>query len=268
VNANADAGLNFSFVDIAPGNYHMFIEAGDRTKREDCCDIIASSEVHILDRDVTDLHLSANANDVHGRIKMIGDLPFHPTSYLSLAALPDDVRSRQVQCDVMGNFVIPSVISGRWKLRISNLSRDAAVIDVLQSSTSVFEDGFSIEDKTPEPLEVLLSPAGSVEGIIRDSNGRPAAGAIAFLAPSGPNESFAALYQNTEADASGRFVFSHVAEGDYQLYSIELVNRSKESLPKTMTDVQTFLRSFIQRGSALHVQRGIVASIDLNQLPN
>jgi len=158
----AGSGLNFSFAGIPSGNYHMLIEARNSTKREDCCDIIASSDLRLLDRDVTDLRLSASGNDVHGRIKVIGDPEFHPTLNLSLAMLPDDIRSRKVQPDGMGTFVIPSVISGRWKLQIANLPRDAAVVDVLQSSSSVFDGGFSIEDKTPEPLEVLLSPAGSI----------------------------------------------------------------------------------------------------------
>jgi len=104
--------------------------------------------------------------------------------------------------------------------------------------------------------------------MIRDPAGEPAAGAIAFLIPSEPNQSFAALYQNAEADAAGRFVFSQVAEGNYRIYSVELTNRSKESLPKTMTDVQEFVSSFINKGSDLHVQRGVAASIVLNQLRN
>jgi len=38
--------------------------------------------------------------------------------------------------------------------------------------------------------------------------------------------------------------------------------------PKTMTDVQEFVSSFINKGSDLHVQRGVAASIVLNQLRN
>jgi hypothetical protein len=160
------------------------------------------------------------------------------------------------------------VISGRWKLRISKLPKDTAVVDVQQSGASIYEDGLTVEDKSPEPVQVLLSPAGYIDGTVRDSDGRPVPGAIVFLTPSPQNQSFAALYQNAEADASGRFMFASVAEGDYRLYSFETSGPIKESLPRTGTGIRKFLGSYIDQGSVLHVQQGVASSIDLRKLPN
>src|SRR6185295_5082489 len=98
--------------------------------------------------------------------------------------------------------------------------KDLVVIDVRQGAESVFENGFTVNGRTPEPIQMILSPVGAIDGIVRDAQQQRLAGARILLLPSPPNEGNSALFQRTAADAAGRFTIPTAAVGDYILYAL------------------------------------------------
>jgi hypothetical protein len=257
--------LEFAFSEVRPGSYHMYVETGNRVNRQDCCDVVGVADLRVGGEDVNGLRVRASVVDVSGRVEVLGNPSAKPSTSFNLAIVPDDIQTRLVKSDVAGAFTIPAVMNGKWKLQTSGLAKGYAVFDVMQGDASVYESGFQIEDKPPQSLRVLLSPAGTIDGVVRDAQQKPVPAANVLLIPSAPNPMASALYRSASSDAAGRFSFAAVPEGDFSVFAFDGSGLNEE-IPKTSAAIQEFIVRDASRGTKARVTAGTVISVDLERL--
>jgi hypothetical protein len=105
------------------------------------------------------------------------------------------------------------------------------------------------------------SGARSVEGTVRDSRGKPVAGAIAVLVPPRERRHNRALYYTAKADAMGHFKIQGVAPGGYSLFSWQ-----------NMPDGAYFNDRFVTRneeaGRRVSVVQSSVTGADITLIPS
>ena len=131
------------------------------------------------------------------------------------------------------------------------------IADVRQSSASVFDSGFAIGSRDPDPIEIwIASGAGVVDGVVEDGPTKFAPGAVVALIPEARRLENRALYAVTNADASGRFSFRGVAPGDYQVLAWE-------STPPNAYQSMSFLRKYEGRGKNVRVTQSGTASVEV-----
>jgi hypothetical protein len=93
------------------------------------------------------------------------------------------------------------------------------IADVRQSS-SVYDSGFDIGSESPNPLQVILnSGAGRIDGIVRDSESKPVAGATVVLVPSEARRENREMYHNVISDSAGHFEIRNIAPESYKLFA-------------------------------------------------
>jgi len=153
-----------------------------------------------------------------------------------------------------GAFNVPSVPPGRFRIgSISGLPQDYYIVDVRQNGGSVFDSGFDVDNRSPQPLEVVLNRGtGVVDGVVMDGQSGVAAGAIVALVPEAKRFENRVLFASATSDSSGRFVFRGVAPGDYRLFAWA-------STPPNAYQNAGFVGKFEARAHAVHVvQSGTV----------
>jgi hypothetical protein len=70
------------------------------------------------------------------------------------------------------------------------------------------------------PVEILLAADGaSVEGVVPDAEGKPAAGARVVLAPAPDLRERADAWRTTEADQAGRFQLKGITPGEAKIFA-------------------------------------------------
>jgi hypothetical protein len=84
----------------------------------------------------------------------------------------------------------------------------------------VFDDGFSVGNTPPEPVEIVVGRSpGRVEGTVRDALGNPVAHPTVVLVPSPPHRNNSDLYRQGPADLSGKFSIQTVPPGAYKIFA-------------------------------------------------
>ena len=121
---------------------------------------------------------------------------------------------------------------------------------------SVFDSGFDIESRMPDPIEVVIgSGAGVVDGLSWMVP-RRLTGAIVALVPESKRFENRALFATATSDASGQFVFRGVAPGDYRLFAWE-------STPPNAYQNSNFIRKYESKAQIVHVGQGTTARAEL-----
>jgi hypothetical protein len=205
--------FDFAFGDVREGAYDLFIETG-RSSGEDCCDVVARLALNVYG-DIDGLIVEAGGVDVRGRIVQRDGASVGPAVSVSLALVPEDIRTRNVKPGASGEFTMPAVLPGAWKVLASGLPPEFTVFDIRQKDESVVDGGVVVTDRSAEPFEVILTAAGSVEGSVRGAEGAAIIGADVVLIPTGANETRTALYRRARSDGAGRFSVASVGMGDY-----------------------------------------------------
>jgi Carboxypeptidase regulatory-like domain len=120
-----------------------------------------------------------------------------------------------------GEYVLPGVSPGTYRLKfLPRELQNGYVADIRQSGRSVFDDGFSVGNTTPEPVEIVVGRSpGRVEGTVRDALGNPVAHPTVVLVPSPPHRNNPDLYLKWSADVSGKFSIPTVPPGAYKIFA-------------------------------------------------
>jgi hypothetical protein len=126
---------------------------------------------------------------------------------------------------------------------------------------SVFDSGFDIENRAPDPVEIIIaSGAGTVDGVVEDGPAKTVADALVALVPEAKRFENRALFAIATSDANGRFVFRGVAPGDYRLLAWE-------STPPNAYQNGNFIRRYESKALTVHVGQGGSASAELTVIP-
>jgi hypothetical protein len=231
-----------------PGRYDLYLDIGDT--------VAGKTTIDVRDSDLQDIAVTAGGVEVRGQIVVRGQASAAPlgTPFLTLATA--DISTQHGKIDDSGVFNIPEVIHGVWKAKWASPQNDFVVVDVKQGTESVYENGFSVNNRTPNMIQIVLSPVGSIDGVVRDSKQQTVAGAEIVIVPA------AGGLQRTTADAAGRFAFPKVAVGEYRVYAI----RSSEfpnGIPETENALRTVLDSYRTQSQSATVSTGTIVSFAL-----
>jgi hypothetical protein len=246
---------------VPPGSYELFIEVGNAKDMKNCCDIVGRTPVNVVNQDVEGITVTAGGVDVRGQVTVAGKAASISALSIALALVPEDVRSRQVKPDEKGNFTIPGVMNGVWKVLVG-VPENLALLDVRHNDASVYQKGFTIEDRTPPPIQVIVSPAGELEGSIRTEQGQPGSNATVILVDSSTPAN-TALFKKASADGNGRFSMASLAPGAYRVWALDPVAFRSSSIPSDPAAWPAFLAPFETQGTSISISAGGGAAVEL-----
>ncbi|HET9218678.1 MAG TPA: carboxypeptidase regulatory-like domain-containing protein [Terriglobia bacterium] len=223
--------------------------------------------VDVEDRDVSGVPIAINPSPaLKGTVRVVGggNLPqgvriaLSPMGGSSRVALYQLVATRGTPVAADGSFSVASVPPGQFRVAaLPGLPPTFYIADVRQSSASVFDSGFAIGSRDPEPIEIwIASGAGVVDGVVEDGPTKFAPGAVVALIPEPRRLENRALYAVTNTDAAGRFSFRGVAPGDYQVLAWE-------STPPNAYQSLSFLRKYEGRGKNVRVPQSGTVSVEV-----
>jgi hypothetical protein len=159
-----------------------------------------------------------------------------------------------------GSFTIPGAPDGRFRLSVAPLGPDLYVDDMRQSGVSIFDSGFEIRGRNPDPIQVLIkSGAGSLEGTVQDASGKLLNSAVVALVPATRRENDA-LYYSTRSDVTGSFSLRGIAPGDYKLFSWEV-------MPQGAHYNAAFLEKYEERGLPITIGAGAKLTSKVTVIP-
>jgi hypothetical protein len=249
----------FEIPNVLPGSYELMAFFGNGE-----APAIARTVVDIRNQDVSGIALTIRQGfEVKGKVSADGKAPaanavllaFEPTDSLKRlgVAIPANI-------DADGSFSFPQMPEGRFRVTADRMGPDLYVEDMRQGNVSVFDSGFEIRGRSPEPLEVLLrSGAASVEGSLQDSAGKPLIGGRVALVPATRREN-PMLYFTTTADSAGNFVIRGVVPGEYKLFSWDY-------MPPGAVSNEAFLQKYEEKGIAISLAAGAKITQKVTAIP-
>lgn len=260
---------NFTVQGVAPGSYELLARVADPTVGTGLAAFSwGRAVVEVDDRDVADVAITINPSPaLKGFVRPSSGaaLPpnlrilLNPVGGSSRIALYTLVATRGTPVAAEGGFSVASVPPGRWRVgAVPGLPQNFYIADVRQGSTSVFDAGFDVGSRPPEPIEIVVAPgAGVVEGVALHSAAAAAPGAIVAMVPAPARIQNRALYATATADASGRFAFRGVAPGDYQVFAWE-------ATPPNAYQSESFLRKYDGQGKNVRVLPNGAVSLEVH----
>jgi hypothetical protein len=157
-----------------------------------------------------------------------------------------------------GSFTIPAVAEGNYRVQVLGLPPNAYIADIQQNSTSVYDSGILVTDKTPATLEIRIAAnGGTVEGTVYTTDRKVAAFATVTLVPSLEHRQNTDLFKTVTSDALGHFVISGVRPGDYKLLAWDKV-------PPGASQNANFVAKYEAQGSIIRVVAGSKAVADVS----
>jgi protocatechuate 3,4-dioxygenase beta subunit len=137
-----------------------------------------------------------------------------------------------------------------------SLLREFYIKAARAGDTDVLADGLTVTGPGTIGIEVVLASDGAVaQGIVRDKNQQPVAGATVLLAPD--KRSRADLFRSATSDQNGHYEFAAVAPGDYKVFAWEDVE------PQAWNDPE-FLKGYEKQGEKIALEPGARATVDLH----
>ena len=167
--------------------------------------------------------------DVKGRITVQGTalpdnaaitpvlIPF-PTAMPQLIQTVSGFGS--VTFDSKTEFTITNVPPGEYAIRLVGLPPDTAVVESRKGTTRLTKGLFSVSTDSPEPLTLMVSPAGTIAGAVVDANGRPAPMVPVMLLPEKAARLNATDLRRASTDSTGNYQIRGVPPGNCTILSL------------------------------------------------
>jgi protocatechuate 3,4-dioxygenase beta subunit len=263
---------DFEIKNVPAGSYQLSAWTREQNPDGGSQLTFALAGVDVTNQDVTGITLDIYPTvRVYGNVVVNGTAPGPVPARVSLLVDSSNARGgvyaglsqRAVLADSQtGAFMIPAVQTGNFHALLgAGLPPDYYLADIRQGGVSVFDSGFFVGKESPSPIQMIVnSGARTVEGTVKDSMGRPVAGATAVLVPPRERRHNRALYYTAKSDATGHFKIQGVAPGNYSLFSWQ-----------NMPDGAYFNDRFVSRneeaGRRVSVTQSSVTGMDIKLIP-
>jgi len=254
----------FSFYNVHPGSYELYLlhNPGNSfildPKR---LGVIGQVDVNVNDRDVKDLTITPGGVSIQGRLVSANSAP--PSASVRLVMTDKAIQSRDGKADVLGSFTIPNVVNGTWRVEAIELPANWGLADVRQGDRSIYDSGLAVGDRPPESIQVVLDPAGSIDGTVRDPQTRPLGAArVVLISQSMDPTRSATLYRTTTTDGAGHFTFANTVEGRYSIFAFDSARFPSNAFEDTAR-VREFLSPYESLGSAVPVRSGVRSDVSI-----
>jgi hypothetical protein len=143
--------------------------------------------------------------------------------------------------------------------------KDVYVKSIRLGDKDILNDGLHLDASTSESIEIQLATrAGTLEGIVEDDKGVPAANVVTVLIPDAPYRQRPDLYKVTRTDSPGHFAFDRIPAGSYRAFAW------REILDGAWRDPDV-VRDYESRGTPITIEdnrKFEVKVIAINSEPN
>jgi hypothetical protein len=263
----------FQTVPLPPGVYELFARIPESNANGGAGLAWGHVPVEVRNQNVTGVAITVHPSvNVKGTATVDGGrLPQSAT--IRLALLPtggtvkigiyNSVAQRPITVSPDGSFTYIGVPPGVWRVDPgTGLPPNLYIEDVRQNAASVFDGGFEVGPKAPDPLLVTFrSGAGTVEGTVQDNVGKAVPGATVALVPPQAQRQNRARYRTATADAEGKFTIGNVAPGSFRLFAWA------QAVPGGAYYNAAFLAKFEDRGRPVSVTQGGTVSQQITAIP-
>jgi beta-lactamase regulating signal transducer with metallopeptidase domain len=257
---------------VLPGSYFLFGRIPQDNANGGAGFAFARIPIEVGDEDISGLSVTINRSvNLTGTVTVDGRPPVGVPARVTL--LVDDgsiklgiyrtLSERFTPADANGAFTIIEVPPGPYHVDVApNLPEKIYVADVRQGARSVFDSGFEVGSKTPDPIQVLLSSgAATVEGTVVDAGAKPVAGATVVLAPPENRRQNRLLFHQAVTDKNGRFTLRNIGPGGYKLFAWQ------QQLPKSTWFNTGFMSRYEANGRPVTVSQGATVSQQITVIP-
>jgi hypothetical protein len=270
----------FDLRDVAPGSYWLQTlaqgmppagttpNAGGAAAAALASITTAIQPVEISGADVDNLTIAMGGGiTIPGRIQVEGTPPpafgldrialaLNPTN--GVVTLGSILQLARPTSD--GAFSLEKVNAGEYRFAIQGLPPAMYIKSARFDQTDVLASGFSVADKAPGALQVVVSAnAGQISGDVKDKEAKPVRGIPTVLIPD-RNRDRRDVYKIVQSDQNGHFTMNGIAPGDYKLFAWEDI----EPFSYFDTDV---LKQFEDKGKPIHVVETTKEVLELMLIP-
>jgi len=254
----------FEIRGVAKGTYNLFARIEiDSTHSFDT----GRTPIDVVESDLKGVTLMVYPpTDLNGRVVIDRDastlLPKIMEAYMNLWSVDGLGGGRVAQVDSNGNFTLPGVTDGRYRLT-SPTSRavSACLSDIRQGGRSIMDDGIiTVDGGKADPIQLNIDAVcGGVKGTIVDLDGLPTS-AFVVLVPDVARRRNPVLYKRTESNAGGTFTLLGIPPGTYKLFAWKTSPDGAEQTPE-------FLSKFDSGGQTIIVGPGSSSEVHLQVIP-
>jgi hypothetical protein len=266
---------------VIPGFYHVVAAAGN---------LLGGTSVEVGAADVNNLEVNLLSGlEVTGHVVIERQAAVRPDpamSALRVILRPEPVTGASLGSVPVpdGSFKIPQtatapgVPTGEYRVLVAPIHigrtipgqptapvpaqlQTAYVKSIRLGDRDLLNETLRIERPIPDPIEIVIGTnPGSIEGRVM-TNGRQPAGTVWVALLPENKLKFKIDHKFTSTDLEGRFQLENVPPGDYQIYAWEDIEKLAWQEPRLM-------RAFESRGTALHIDEGRKATIELTAIPS
>jgi hypothetical protein len=213
----------FEIANVLPGSYDLVAVFNENS----VAPALARTTVDVRNQDVGGLVMTIRAGfQGRGAVTVDGNAP-RPGS-VRMAFTPADALRRlgvsiPANIPADGSFTIEGCPDGHFRLSVAPLPGDLYVEDMRQGGSSIYDTGFEIRGRNPDPIQVIIkSGAGTFDGTVQDASGKPLIGGTVALVPATRRQNDA-LYSMSRSDSTGAFIIRGIAPGDYKVFAWDVM---------------------------------------------
>jgi hypothetical protein len=148
--------------------------------------------------------------------------------------------------------------AGSYFIHFDDIPEGQYVLSATANGRDVLAEGLRIDANTD--LEIVFGSDGaSLEGVVRDANGKACSDVLVAIVPDSPYRAAGALYRSSISDVKGKFSLRGIAPGNYRVFAWS-------DLPGDAFRNAEFLESYEEKGLPVHIERGSRNTADVKVL--
>ncbi len=252
----------FEISGVPPGSYIL-----SAMMMRDAGRCIGHQSVEVTDSDIDGVQVNVSEGvDIKGQVRIEGQMSPN-VGAIRIALEPRANSGGMFQNGASdstkpdGTFLLKGVHDGDYEVSVDNISDTEYLKSARLDGVDALAAGITIDtSKTPELLDILVSPDGAeVDGLVSKDQ-QPFQSATVTLVPNPPYRGQRRLFKSTSSDQDGRFVFQGLPPGDYKVFAWEKIERGAYMS-------SDFLQPYEDLGTAVHVTEGSHNSVQIDVIP-
>jgi protocatechuate 3,4-dioxygenase beta subunit len=226
--------------------------------------------VEVIDEPLENIVINAAVTDISGMVRFEGERQLSGKEEDRMRALDvalyanegPSVVDKRDQPSGEGAFLIQDVPPGKYRTQVDGLPEGCYLKEVRLAGVPVLDLGIDASGGFPDgPLEIVIgTDAGSVTGVVSDSEHQPVGESIVTLVPAVRKFQQKRLYPTAKADANGAFRIDGITPGRYEVFAWEAIE------PTAHWD-DNYVRPFTARGVNIEIEQSRSENLNLEVIP-
>jgi hypothetical protein len=218
---------DFDLAGIPAGSYTLVARDLEQPDRMAVLPVDVSADIEGL----AVIMSTRGGGHVSGKIRL-ADPRQIDLSRMSVSLAKNDGVHQTAEVESTGSFSIKNLQPGEYYVGVTGLPDTFYIKSVQFAGSNVRDTGLQVVAGDTGPLEiVLISGAGSVDGLVLDEAQQRVIGALTVLVPL-DRRRIQTLVQTITTDQNGRYRFNNVEPGEYQLFAWQDAEHSPYLAPE------------------------------------